>query len=222
MKRVLVVAAHPDDEILGLGGTIRNYFEKGYEIHCIIIAQGMKSRSHQTLSLTKLKENAIKSSKHVGYKSVEFFDFPDNELDSITTLDVTRVIEEKIEVFLPNIVFTHHNGDKNLDHRIIYDATLSATRPYAKHTVEELYAYETPSSTEWNFSNTSSSFIPNIFIDVSNSINYKLAAMKEYVSEIRDYPHPRSLESLKIIAQRWGTVVNQNFSEAFMLIRKIK
>lgn len=222
MKKILVIAAHPDDEVLGLGGTIRKYYEEGYMVHCIIISQGMKSRAIETLSLSELKENALKSAKHIGYESIEFFDFPDNALDTKPILEVTRIIEKKIQAFQPNMIFTHHKGDKNIDHRIIFDATLTATRPYSNHIVEDLYVYETPSSTEWNFSDSSSAFTPNVFIDISKTIDNKLSAMREYVSELRDYPHPRSIESLKIIAQRWGTVVNQEFTEAFMLIRSIQ
>jgi LmbE family N-acetylglucosaminyl deacetylase len=224
MKRILVIAAHPDDEILGLGGTIHLMSSKGHEINCAILGTGISSRFKSLDAVSsrdydQLRENALKSSEIVGFNKLEFFDFPDNRFDSIDILDVVKAIESLVKKYKPEIVFTHHYGDLNIDHRISHLAVMTAIRPYSFPYVKKIIVFETPSSTEWSFHSSGPSFEPNLFIDISTTIDSKLDAMSEYVSEIRNYPHPRSLLSLKNRANFWGNIIGVEYAEAFMIIR---
>lgn len=233
---VLVIAAHPDDEILGMGGTIRKYVKDGHKVKIVIMATGifarrseryqnstkyeMAGRSKQTMEkeLIELRKDAVKASKILGVSNIEFADFPDNEMDIISNLQITKKIEAIIQQFNPEIVYTHSQYDVNVDHRILYDATITATRPTPKCKVKQVISFEIPSSTEWYFP---SSFSPNIFVDISKEIPTKIKALLAYKNEIREFPHPRSAEAIKIIAKRWGTVCGVHAAEAFCLVRKI-
>lgn len=235
--KVLVIAAHPDDEVLGMGGTITKYVKDGHELKIIIMATGIFSRrsSKYTNSTAyqvdekildemenqvhKLQKDAIKASKIMGVKNIEFMDLPDNEMDKISNLEITKKIESSITNFKPDIVFTHSQNDINIDHRMLYDATITATRPHSKYTVKDVISFEVPSSTEWYFP---SKFSPNMFIDISKELATKIRALSAYKTEIKDFPHPRSAEGLEVIAKRWGTVSGFSAAEAFCLVRQLK
>lgn len=220
-KKILVVAAHPDDEILGVAGTIKKYVDRGHEARCIILGEGITSRKNASSSdVSVLHNNTLKACRKIGYKQVGFSDFPDNRFDSVDLLEIIKEIEKHIDEYKPDIVYTHHGGDLNVDHRRTYEAVLTACRPIGDYSVKEIYAFETPSSTEWQFGTMDKLFNPNVFIDIEETIEAKLEAMSYYETEIRNYPHPRSLEALKIIATRWGIVVGKKYIEAFELIRK--
>lgn len=226
MNRVLVVVAHPDDEILGLGGTIRKRVNNGDEIYCVILGEGFTSRGSKRGDtninvVNELHEDSIKASKIIGYKEIYFESLPDNRFDSVDLLDVIKVVEKYVEKYQPDIVYTHHYSDRNIDHRITYEAVLTACRPVSHCSVKEIYSFETPSSTEWGFTK-SKIFTPNVYESISETLQNKLDAMTCYKSEIRDYPHPRSLKALEIIAARWGTVVGIEYVEAFELILNIR
>lgn len=227
MKKIIIFAAHPDDEILGLGGTMCRYKSQGYKIKCIIMAEGQTSRKEKreltnTEVLRELYLYAKKASEIIGYDELVIEQFPDNRMDSVDLLDVIKVVEKHIDEYKPDIVFTHHYGDQNIDHRILNDAVITATRPMEGCSVKEVYSFETPSSTEWSFATREKAFKPNFFVDVTEYMGKKIKAMECYKSEIRAYPHPRSIEALKIIAARWGTVVGKKYVEAFEMIRKIE
>jgi LmbE family N-acetylglucosaminyl deacetylase len=132
------------------------------------------------------------------------------------------LLEKYLKKLKPEIIYTHHHGDRNIDHRISFDAVLTACRPVGDYSVKEIYAFETPSSTEWGFSSTNGIFYPNLFEDITDTIDNKLQAMSYYTSELNDFPHPRSLKALEIIAQRWGTVIGKSYAEAFEVIRCIR
>ncbi len=224
MKKILVVAAHPDDELLGLGGTVRRFADEGKDVHALILVEGITSRANSRekadkTEITKLREDANKASEIIGYKSIEFHDFPDNRLDSVDLLDVIKVISVYVDKYHPDTIFTHHHGDLNIDHRRICEAVLTACRPVGNYCVKRIYAFETPSSTEWNYS-YSEPFIPNVYFDVSNTIEAKIKGMECYRSERVAYPHPRSGESLLALGKLRGSNVGFKMAEAFMLLRE--
>lgn len=220
MNTILVIAAHPDDEILGIGGTVRKHYEKGDEVYCLILGEGMTSRGKlSNKKVEELHKDTLKAAEVLGYKEVYFENIPDNKFDSVPLLEIIKKIEKYIDEINPNIIYTHHEKDLNIDHTLTYRAVLTATRPFGDYPVKEVYTFETPSSTEWNFDET---FKPNTFIDISKTIEFKTKAMSFYKSELRSYPYPRSLKALEIIAQRWGTVVGKEYVEALKSIRVIK
>ncbi len=222
MNKILVVAAHPDDEILGQGATIRRFVEEGKEVRAIILGTGLTSRRDTEESeLSFLKECAKKSADIIGYKSIDFFDFPDNKFDSIPLLDIIKCINVCIKKYSIDTIFTHHYGDLNIDHQKTFEATITAARPFNGCDVSEIYAFETLSSTEWNFKYGDNTFKPNFFVDVCNTIKYKLKAMECYVSEGGEFPHPRSIKAIEVSALRWGSCCDRKYAEAFELIRKI-
>lgn len=226
MKNVLVIAAHPDDEILGQAGTIRRLADGGVCCRAVIVAEGLTSRADKRsdVDFSELKElqaDARASADKVGYQSIEFCKLPDNRLDGLELLDVIKVVSEYIEKYKPDTIFTHHHGDLNIDHRVVCEAVLTACRPVKEYTVKSIYAFETPSSTEWNYT-YEDSFRPNVYFNVSETINAKIEGMACYRSESAVSPHPRSPEALIALAGYRGSNVGVKYAEAFMLLREIK
>lgn len=224
MKNVLVFAAHPDDELLGLGGTIRRLANEGKTIHAVIMAEGLTSRADRRedadlSELNNLQDDARHAAEIVGYNSIEFCGFPDNRMDSADLLDVIKVVSKFVEKYQPDTIFTHHHGDLNIDHRITCEAVLTACRPVGKYSVRQIYAFETPSSTEWNY-NYENTFRPNMFVDVTDTLEAKIRGMECYQSESSEYPHPRSERALKSLAEYRGSNNGFEFAEAFMLLRQ--
>lgn len=225
MQNVLVIAAHPDDEILGEAGTIRRLADEGICCRALIIAEGLTSRAAKrndcNLSeLEKLQDDARASAEIVGYQTIDFCGLPDNRLDSMDLLDIVKIISGYIDKYKPDTVFTHHHGDLNIDHRIVCEAVLTACRPVNEYTVKRIYAFETPSSTEWNYI-YENPFRPNVYFDVSSTIQAKLQGMKCYSSENTVFPHPRSPEALIALAEFRGSNVGMKYAEAFMLLREV-
>jgi len=220
--KVLVVAAHPDDETLGVGGTIARHSEQGDEVWTCILTEGVTSR-HQYVELQK--ECASQACQILGVQKVVFCGLPDQRLDALSLLDVIRPIESCVEEFKPDVVYTHFKEDVNQDHRLAFQATMVATRPFGDNTVRRLLCYETPSSTEWVAPFTGSVFAPNVFVDISATLSKKIRAMQmyanAYVNEVRPYPHPRSYEAIEIYAKRYGVVIGLQAAEAFMLVREL-
>lgn len=226
MKKVLVVAAHPDDEVLGVGATIRKHVENDDECYALILGEGETSRYekrelHNKEKIIQLQSHINESAKIIGFKKVFIENLKDNRFDNYDLLDIVKLVESYIEKINPDIIYTHHYGDVNIDHKLTFDAVLTATRPIGDNYVKEIYCFETVSSTEWNFKNNCN-FKPNYFVDVTNTINYKIDAMKKYKNELREYPHPRSLENLEFTARKWGSVISVNYAEAFEIVRIIK
>ena len=226
MKKILVVAAHPDDEILGVGGTVLKHSLNGDECFALILGEGMTSRYDKrelanSIKVEKLHEDTYKAAEIIGYKKIHMENLPDNRFDSIPLLDVVKIIEKYIEYIKPDIIYTHFGGDLNIDHKITFEAVLTASRPMGQEYVKEIYAFETVSSTEWNF-NGIDSFKPNYFVDITETLDMKLKAMECYKSELKEFPHPRSNENLKASAIKWGSVVSKMYVEAFQVMRIIK
>ncbi len=229
-KKIMVVVAHPDDELLGLGATM-NKLIKNYEckVKVVILGEGITSRSDERdaklwqKELKIHKKNINNAAKAIGYHEVKTYDFPDNRFDSVALLDIVKVIEKEKEDFRPEIIFTHHGGDTNVDHRQTFDAVITATRPMSHEVVKTIFAFETPSSTEWQAASYPNYFKPNFFIEVSiKNVQAKIKGMESYEFEKRKYPHPRSPEALEIQCKRNGVIVGKEFAEAFMLIRSVQ
>ncbi len=226
-NKVLVRAAHPDDEVLGCGGTIARHASDGDDVYCLILGEGVTSRynSRQDAGkdeLKKLKLDAEKAAGILGIKEVVFRDFPDNRFDTVPLLDIIKAIESVKREVKPDIVYTHHQGDLNIDHQITFRAVLTACRPLKGETVKEIYSFEAPSSTEWNTPDAASYFMPDVFVDIAGTFDKKIAALKVYDTESREYPHPRSPRALEIIARRRGVNVGRELVEAFRLIRWLR
>ena len=225
MKKVLIIAAHPDDEVLGCGGTVARLSKDGYNVYTLILGEGITSRDElrnrekREKEIMELKEEAEEANKFLGAKEVFFFDFPDNRFDTVPFLDIVKVIEKIKNKIKPDTIFTHCEKDLNIDHQITYKAVITATRPLKTETVKEIYSFEILSSTEWFFP---VSFSPNVFFDISETIDVKLKAAKRYRTELKEYLHPRSLEAVKVNAKLWGIKAGLNYAEAFKLVRIIK
>lgn len=222
---VLIIAAHPDDEILGCGATIAKLAAVGYEVFFAILGEGITSRYPNRedavgSQIQELKKTAEKVRDLLGAKKLFLFDFPDNRFDTVPLIDIVKTIEGLIKEIGPQTVFTHHHSDLNIDHAITNRAVLTATRPLSGCPVNEIYAFEIPSSTEWSFGQLGS-FQPDTFCNVENTIEKKINALGLYETERREFPHPRSPVALKAIAQRWGSVVGFPYAEAFQTIRRL-
>ena len=220
-----VIAAHPDDEVLGCGGTIARLAGE-HEVHIIILGEGVSSRydhgqAAPSTELQRLQAEARAVATLLGVKSVEFGGLPDNRFDEVPLLDVIKRVERWLEELQLEMIYTHHPGDLNIDHLITFRAVLTATRPMQGCCVRQIYAFEVPSSTEWAFQRFEPTFRPNVFVDISATIKTKIHAMQKYTSEVQPSPHPRSPEVLEAIARRWGSVVGVEYAEAFELIRSL-
>jgi len=215
----LIISAHPDDEVLGCGGLIKKFSQ--YEDFYVVILSGGADTRYEKSMENVLRNNAIKANKSLGTKEVFFENLPNQKMDNMPILEITQTIEKYIAMLKPDRVFTHHVGDLNKDHQVIAEATFTATRPIVGQVVKEVYSYNVPSSTEWNFIEGAKVFVPNVFIDIKNELSSKLEAMECYESECRDYPHPRNPKSLKAHANYWGLISGYEFAEPFKLIRKL-
>lgn len=225
--KVLVIAAHPDDEILGCGGTISRHLANADEVHVAIMAEGITSRSSlrntqdSAEELSELQRIAREANRSLGVTSIWFYNFPDNRMDSIDRLEIVKSVEEMIALVEPEIVYTHHSGDVNIDHRIVHEAVFTACRPLPGSCVKTLLFFEVPSSTEWLPAGSGQPFVPNYFVDISNHLERKLHALRIYESEMREWPHSRSLEALEHLARWRGASVGVLAGEAFVLGRKL-
>ena len=228
-KNILVVVAHPDDELLGLGATMYQ-LNKDYscKTRVVILGEGITSRANVRdpekwdKELKIHRENIRNAQKAIGFGSVGIYDSPDNRFDTVSLLDIIKVIEKEKEEFGAQVIFTHHGGDVNVDHQRTFEAVVTATRPMKDEQVKTVITFETPSGTEWRASTDPRHFTPNMYVSVSEeAINAKISGMECYEFEKRDYPHPRSPEALRIQAQRWGVVVGQHYAEAFAIVRTI-
>lgn len=227
MSIILVIAAHPDDEVLGCGGTIAKHAQSGDEVYCLILGEGVTSRYSQRgeakeEELKQIRSEAEQAAKILGIKEVFFRDFPDNRFDTVPLLEIVKAIEQVKEELKPDVIYTHHQGDLNIDHQITFRAVLTACRPMKNETVKEIYCFEIPSSTEWSSPDAQNYFMPNVFVDITETLDNKIEALKAYQGEVREYPHPRSPEALRAIAMKWGSTVGCEAAEAFELIRSIR
>ncbi len=226
-QRVLVVAAHPDDEVLGCGGTIARHGDAGDQVQLLIVAEGATSRQQQrdrgeaTEELSALAQAAQQAGEILGAQGVELLDLPDNRLDSLDRLDLIKQIEERIERHQPQVVYLHHAGDVNVDHRRLHEAVVTACRPTPGHSVRRLLSFEVASSTEWQPPSSAPAFQPNWFVDISAQWPRKREALAAYASEMRPWPHARSIEAVEHLVRWRGAQVGVEAAEAFCLLRQL-
>jgi len=221
-KVVLVIAAHPDDEVLGCGGTIAKHVLAGDDVAIVFMTNGESSRqSTVSDNITSRSKACGEALKILGIKYVMNFDFPDNMMDQVPLLKVTKSIETAIERFTPSIVYTHFSEDLNVDHRITHQAVMTACRPQAWSPVQSIYCFEVLSATEWN-SYTKSKFNPNKFVDVSDVWPIKLSALDKYSKELRPFPHSRSIETIEALSIYRGATVGLKKAEAFQIERIVE
>jgi LmbE family N-acetylglucosaminyl deacetylase len=224
---VLVVAAHPDDDVLGCGGTIAKLSEQGHSVHIAILGEGITARHERRedadpARLEDLHECSRRAAEVVGARGASILGFPDNRFDTVPLLDIVKTVEDLVQRIEARVIYTHHGGDLNIDHVVVNRSVLTATRPGTAQPVEEIFAFEVPSSTEWSFQQFEPTFRPNVFVDISETLETKIQANACYESEMRPFPHPRSPEALRAISQRWGSVSGCAAAEAFELIRSIR
>jgi LmbE family N-acetylglucosaminyl deacetylase len=224
-KRIVVVAAHPDDEALGCGGALARAAREGAETHVVFLADGEGARA-KTDGVTE-RERAerraasAEAGRILGVKSVEHFDFPDNAMDAVPLLDVVRAVEGALARLKPDTVITHHAGDLNVDHRIAHAAVLTSCRPQPGHFVERILCFEVPSSTDWQVPGSAPAFAPNLFIDISRDWPGKRRALEAYGREMRPWPHARSLEAVEHLTRWRGATVGCEAAEAFVVARHV-
>lgn len=218
---VLVVAAHPDDELLGVGGTVIKHVDAGDSVHVVIMSEGSSSRYGDHMK-SELRCAARRASEVMGSASLTFGDLPDQRLDTLPIIEVTQQIQRLVQEIRPSVVYTHGATDANRDHTVVSEATWTAVRPYSAPWVKRVVFFETPSSTEWGMPLTGKALVPNFFSDISQQLTRKLQAMAEYESETRPYPHPRSLRALEERARHYGSLCGLEAAEPLVLARLVE
>jgi len=217
-----VVAAHPDDEVLGCGGLIASKARSGLEVSVVFVSDGVTSRpANLGQSEIETRRKAAKLAAEVlGIKNAYFGDFPDNQLDSVPILQVVQFIEGILKIEKPDTVLTHFGGDLNVDHRIVNQAVLTACRPTPQQGVKNILFFEVPSSTEWQVPNDEQAFVPNWFEDISQTLVLKIRALEMYEFELREWPHPRSVKGVEHLAHWRGASCGVDAAEGFVLGRR--
>lgn len=227
MESVLVVAAHPDDEVLGCGGTIARHSDAGDTVHVLIVAEGATSRntcgsrSCFVEELSTLADSAKLAGDILGAAGVELLGLPDNRLDSLDRLELIKIIESRVACHRPDIIYVHHAGDLNVDHRRLNEAVVTACRPIPNQPVKRILSFEVASSSEWQPPNSGPLFQPNWFVDISEQFSRKKEALETYSSEMRPWPHARSIEAIEHLARWRGAQSGVAAAEAFCLLRQL-
>ena len=220
-KTVLVVAAHTDDEALGCGGTIARHVAQGDIVYAVFLADGVTSRlGANAEELEQRNAAAAEAHRILGIEKSYMLGFPDNRMDSVSLLDIVQKLEGVLNEIKPQVIYTHHVGDLNVDHRVTHQAVLTACRPVPGSSIKEIYAFEVLSATEWSTPGIAP-FIPNVFVDISGHLEIKLKALASYELEMRDEPHSRSIANSRRLAELRGNSCGINAAEAFSLVRKL-
>jgi LmbE family N-acetylglucosaminyl deacetylase len=218
---IAVISAHPDDELLGVGGTVARHVDRGDRVRMAIMCEGISVR-YDPERHAEVQAQAKAAAAILGVDDLVQKELPDQRLDTLSLTDIVREIDAVLAGFEPEVVYTHFGGDINRDHRILTEAVLVATRPYAAPTVREVLMFETPSSTEWGSATLLPAFQPSVFVDISETLDRKVEAFLRYTKEVRPYPHPRSAEALRDRARYWGSLVNYRAAEPFAVVRSLR
>lgn len=224
--KYLMIAAHPDDEVLGCGGTIARLSHEGHRIFVVILGEGLTSRDDirtktKNIHIKELQNQSRRAAAIIGAEDIFFNEIPDNRFDTVPLLEIIQPIEKLIQKLSPEVIYTHHPGDLNIDHYMTFRAVLTATRPFPEVSIKKLYTFEIPSSSEWSFSKIAPNFCPNSYVNITNTLPLKIKALEQYQSEIREFPHPRSKKTLESLAYLRGSAIGVDAAEAFELVRGI-
>lgn len=226
MNSVLVAAAHPDDEILGAGGAMHRHITKGDRVTVLILGEGITSRYQNRSQAPKkdviaLEKRSRKALNSLGVKEIFYYRLPDNRFDSVDLLDIVKIVETVKKKVRPNIIYTHHSGDLNCDHRLTCQAVVTATRPMPGETVKRILSFEVPSSTEWNFAQPEQAFVPNVYMDITKHLAAKVKAFGMYDSEVQPDHFPRSARGIETLAAWRGLQIGVKAAESFKLLRDL-
>lgn len=219
-KNVLVVAAHPDDEALGAGGIIARHARAGDVVSCVFMTNGVSARGEGLQEEARQRNEAAEEAASVlGISKTVYHDFSDNAMDSVPLIEIVKAVEAAINEARPEVVYTHFGQDLNVDHRLTYEAVLTACRPQKGHPVREIYSFEVPSSTEWSSDDIGPAFQPDVFVDITDFFDVKMKALEAYAAEMRDAPHPRSVEGVTALASWRGQTSGCNYAEGLKTVR---
>jgi len=221
VTRVAVIAAHPDDELLGAGGTLARHVRAGHQVHAIVVADGAGSRYPGEM-MAALEKDARRAAETIGFVAVRFQALPDQRLDSIPLIELTQGLEAALDDIDPHLVYTHFPDDVNADHGLVSRAAWTACRPYHRPGLRRFAVFETPSSTEWAWPMDGTGLQPNLFVDITDTLDIKVEAMECYETELRDYPHPRSSRALRERAAFWGSHIGRLAAEPFRVLREVE
>lgn len=219
-NKILVVAAHPDDEILGAGGTMLKHIKNGDEVSILILGDGETSKD-TNIDVEKRESQAKEVAQCLGVKNIFTEKLPDNQFDSIPLLEIAKKLEKVIKIVKPDTIYTHHAYDLNIDHRLTFQAVMTVCRPQPDFCVKKILTFEILSSTEWQIKDQNNMFCPTEYVNISDFIDKKTEVLKIYKDELKKYPHPRSIEGIRILAQYRGMEVGFKYAEAFQLIRHL-
>ena len=218
----MVVAAHSDDETLGCGATLHRHSEAGDRVVGIHLTNGIGARETADAGATRVRTAAAEEAAQIlGFEWIAAGNFPDNQMDGVELLKVVKFVEQAKRKCEPDLVYTHHGGDLNVDHRIAFQATLTAFRPQPSEKRVEIRSFEVPSSTEWSHRTIGDEFRPNLYVDVSEHWEQKARGLEAYAEEMRPAPHSRSVRGLEALATRRGAEAGVDKAEAFELVRRI-
>ena len=224
MKKVLILAAHADDDILGCGGTMAKHSDQGDEVSVLFLTNGVGARGKGDSipqNIDFRDQAAEKALAIVGAKLVDRLDFPDNAIDSLPRIKVIRAVENVININRPDVIYTHHGGDLNVDHRRALEAVMTACRPQPESSVSKIYSFEVASSTGWQGNTLFNPFVPNHYVEITEQLDRKMEALGAYEEEMRAFPHARSIEALQHMARWRGSQVGVAAAEAFVVERQI-
>lgn len=220
-KNILIIAPHPDDEVLGCGGTIKKLSTQNNDVYVLIVSRGKKGMYSEE-GIQRVRQEALTAHNMLGVKETRFFDFPAPELDLVSTSVISSAISEVISEFKADTIYVPHSGDIHHDHKAVFNAALVAARPVNGCSVKQIYAYETLSETEWAAPTSNEAFIPTRFVNISDFFQLKIEAFKCFKTQLREFPNSRSLKAIEALSNFRGCTVGFTHAEAFMTIRTIE